>query len=128
MKFIPILVQKNYCWIWIAVDRLGKRFIAFVCGDRSTKTGIKLWGKLNDMNIGCFCSDYWKSYQEFIPWEKHIQSKAETYTVEGYNSRIRHYLARFKRKGKCGSKSEYMLQRSLNLLFLKLNNKLSIII
>jgi hypothetical protein len=32
---------------------------------------------------------------------KHIQSKAETYTVEGYNSRVRHYLARFKRKGKC---------------------------
>ena len=128
MKFILTLCQKNYCWVWIAVDRFGKRFISFICGDRSTKTGLKLWDKLKDMNIGCFCTDYWKSYQEFNPWEKHIQTKAETYTVEGYNSRIRHYLARFKRKGKCGSMSEYMLQRSLNLLFLKLNNKLSIII
>jgi len=24
----------NYRWIWIAVDRYGKRFISFVCGDR----------------------------------------------------------------------------------------------
>lgn len=31
--------SKNYCWIWIAVDRLGKRALSFVCGDRSTKRG-----------------------------------------------------------------------------------------
>ncbi|MFJ1327997.1 IS1/IS1595 family N-terminal zinc-binding domain-containing protein [Capnocytophaga canimorsus] len=47
---------------------------------------------------------------------------------EGYNSRIRHYLARFKRKGKCYSKSKTMLENSLKLLFLKLNNQLNIII
>ena len=61
-----------------------------------------------------FCLDYWKDYQEFIPWEKHVQTKAKTYTVEGYNRGIRHYLARFKRKEKCDSKVEYMLQKSLN--------------
>ncbi|MRM95678.1 IS1 family transposase, partial [Riemerella anatipestifer] len=38
---------------------------------------------------------------------------------EGYNSRIRHYLARFKRKTKCYSKSKTMLENSLKLLFLK---------
>ncbi|MRM96885.1 IS1 family transposase, partial [Riemerella anatipestifer] len=38
--------------------------------------------------------------------ERHVTSKAETFTVEGYNSRIRHYLARFKRKTKCYSKSK----------------------
>ena len=26
--------QKNYCWIWIAVDRLGKRFLHAVTGTR----------------------------------------------------------------------------------------------
>ncbi|MBQ9469835.1 MAG: IS1 family transposase, partial [Bacteroidales bacterium] len=40
----------------------------------------------------------------------------------------RHYLARFKRKGLCYSKSESMIVNSLNLLFLKLNNQLSILI
>ena len=79
------------------------------------------------MKINYFASDYWKSYEEFIPPEKHLQTKVETFTVEGYNSRIRHYLARFKRKGKCYSKATFMIEISLNLLMLKLNNKLSIL-
>ena len=79
------------------------------------------------MKVAYYCSDHWKAYEDFIPKEKHLQTKAETYTVEGYNSRIRHYLARFKRKGKCYSKAECMIEISLNLLFLKLNNNLSII-
>ncbi|KAA6305523.1 hypothetical protein EZS27_042824, partial [termite gut metagenome] len=45
-----------------------------------------------------------------------------TFTVEGYNSRIRHYLARFKRKGKCYSKAQHMIDKSLKLLFLKVKN------
>jgi insertion element IS1 protein InsB len=53
-----------------------------------------------------------------------VQTKAETFTVEGYNSRIRHYLARFKRKTKCYSKAQHMMEISLNLLFLKLNKEL----
>ena len=79
------------------------------------------------MNVNYFASDCWKSYEEFIPAEKHLQTKAETFTVEGYNSRIRHYLARFKRKGKCYSKAIFMIEISLNLLMLKLNNELSIL-
>jgi len=79
------------------------------------------------MSVNYYASDYWKSYEEFIPAEKHLQTKAETYTVEGYNSRIRHYLARFKRKGKCYSKAVFMIEISLNLLMLKLNNEISIL-
>jgi len=62
-----------------------------------------------------------------MPVEKHLQSKAKTDTVEGYNSRIRHYLARFKSKTKCYNKSSYMIEISLNLLMVKLNNKVSIL-
>jgi len=87
-----------------------------------------LWDKIKEMNVSCYCSDCWKAYEEFIPRDRRLQTKAETYTVEGYNSRIRHYWARFKRKGKCYSKAEYMIEISLNLLFLKLNNNLYIII
>jgi insertion element IS1 protein InsB len=74
--------------------------------------------RLKGREINGFCSDYWKSYSELIPSEKHMESKAETFTVEGYNSRIRHYLARFKRNGKCYSKSENMIVVSLKLFFL----------
>jgi insertion element IS1 protein InsB len=125
MKYTHMWVQKKYCWVWIAVDRLGRKFISFVCGDRSTQTGLRLWDKIKDLQSQYYYSDYWASYTEFIPRERHRQSKAETYTVEGYNSRIRHYLARFKRKGKCYTKAEHMLEKSLNLLFLKLNNQLT---
>ena len=86
-----------------------------------------LWEKIKDLDINVFTSDYWKSYEEFVPVEKHVQTKAETYTIEGYNSRIRHCLARFRRKSKCYSKAEYMIVISLNLLFMKLNNELSIL-
>ena len=83
---------------------------------------------IKHLDIGLCCTDYWKSYREFVPSNIHVQTKAETYTVESYNSRIRHYLARFRRKSKCYSKAEHMIEKSLNLLFLKLNSELSIII
>jgi insertion element IS1 protein InsB len=80
------------------------------------------------MKISYIASDYWKSYEEFVPAEKHLQTKKKTFTVEGYNSRIRHYLARFKRKGKCYSKTENMLIVSLYMLIMKLNNEINILI
>lgn len=89
---------------------------------------MKLWNKIKEKEVGVFCSDHWKSYAEFIPQEKHIQSKAETFTVEGYNSIVRHFLARFKRRTKCYSKAKHMIEKSLLLLFLKRNNQLSILI
>ena len=46
-------------------------------------------------------TDHWRAYAEFLPKEIHTQSKAETYTVEGYNSIFRHFLARLRRKSKC---------------------------
>ena len=72
-------------------------------------------------------SDYWKPYESIIPPEKHIQSKAETFTVEGYNSLFRHFLARMRRKSKCYSKSVEMLKYSILLLMHYRNGTLSIL-
>ena len=94
--------------------------MAFVCGDRSTQTGLKLWDKIKHVSGGSFATDHWQSYEDFIPPEQHRQSKAETFTVEGYNSRIRHYLEKFKRKTKCYSKSDDMIEISLKLLMKKI--------
>jgi insertion element IS1 protein InsB len=51
-------------------------------------------GKISDVAVGKVMTDHWKAYNEFVPYEKHICSKAQTYTVEGYNSIFRHFLAR----------------------------------
>ncbi len=72
-------------------------------------------------------TDYWKPYNSILPSYKHTQSKAETFTVEGYNSLFRHFLARMRRKSKCYSKSLKMLEYSILLLMHKWNGTLSIL-
>jgi insertion element IS1 protein InsB len=104
MKSIHTFGQKNYRWIWIAVDREAREYVDFVLGNRETETGMKLW------NIsyaqGVVAADNWKSYNEMRPASQLVQTKAKTYTVESYNGIIRHFLTRFRRKTKCYSKSE----------------------
>ena len=73
-------------------------------------------------------TDYCGSYEKFVPRALHTQSKAETYTVEGYNSLFRHFLARLRRKSKCYSKSKDMLKYSVMLLMLKWNDELKTIL
>ena len=85
-----------------------------------------MWNKVKEYAQGFVATDYWKSYKEMIPIEQLIQNKAETYTVESYNGIIRHFLARFRRKTKCYSKSEQMINYSLKLLMAKRNNEISI--
>jgi insertion element IS1 protein InsB len=70
-------------------------------------------------------SDYWKAYESIIPKGKHIQTKAETFTVEGYNSLFRHFLAKMRRKSKCYSKKMEML--NFLLLIHYRNGNLSIL-
>ena len=72
-------------------------------------------------------TDYWRPYEKFIPEQKHVQSKKETFTVEGYNSLFRHFLARLRRKSKCYTKKLEMLIYSVVLLMTKWNNDLAIL-
>jgi insertion element IS1 protein InsB len=51
-------------------------------GDRSTATGKKLWDSLKNKKIEQVMTDFWSPYENFVPAEKHIQSKAETFIVE----------------------------------------------
>jgi insertion element IS1 protein InsB len=48
--------------------------------------------------------------------EKHIQTKAETFTVEGYNNLFRYFLARMRRKTKCCSKKVEIMHYQNNIL------------
>ncbi|MFT4202596.1 MAG: IS1 family transposase, partial [Chitinophagaceae bacterium] len=73
-------------------------------------------------------TDFWEAYVGVIPKGKHKQSKAETFTVEGYNSLFRHFLARMRRRTKCYTKSRKMLEYSILLLMLKRNGQLDLIV
>ncbi|KAA6343089.1 hypothetical protein EZS27_009220 [termite gut metagenome] len=131
MKCIPTSVKKNYRWIWIATRRFGKRFLNFVIGERSNETAKDFWQRINHHEMKYIASDYWKPYEGIIPkekhlQEKHLQTKAETFTVEGYNSLFRHFLARMRRKTKCYSKKVEMLKLSILLLMHHRNGTISI--
>jgi hypothetical protein len=52
----------------------------------------------------------------FIPDNAQIVELTDMTRVEGENTRLRHYLARLKRKTLCYSKSEQMLKHSVRLL------------
>jgi IS1 family transposase len=77
---------------------------------------------LKKKEIGEVMTDHWRAYAEFLPEKIYTQSKAETYTVEGYNSVLRHFLARLRRKTKCYMKSLEMLKYSV-LILMKYRSK-----
>ena len=87
-----------------------------------------MWEGVAHHEIAHVMTDYWQPYQAFLPPEIPTQSKAQTFTVEGYNSLFRHCLARLRRKSKCYSKSLSMLLYSVLLLMLKRNGDLNAIL
>ena len=109
--------KKDKCWIWLAYDRDGRRVCGFELGARDTENCKKLWNQLEMFDILQVCTDAYRAYAAVIPEELHIVTKAETSAVEALNSRIRHYLARFKRKTFCYSKAIHMVKATLNLFF-----------
>ena len=78
----------------------------------------KLWNKIKNIKIKKYYTYGNFRYKEILPNKKLTQTKSETYTIEGLNNIIRHYLARFHRKTHCYSKNEEMIKLSLLLLFI----------
>jgi IS1 family transposase len=63
------------------------------------------------------CTDYFPAYNSIVEGVTHGVGKAYTWAVESLNSRMRHYLARFRQKTFCYSKSEAMVKATLTLFF-----------
>jgi len=97
-------------------------------GARDAETGKQLWEGVKQDALQGVMTDYWNPYEHCIPKALHTQSQAETYTVEGYTSLFRHFLARLRRKSKCDSTSRQMLHYSVMLVMLKWNGTLESIL
>ena len=111
--------KNNKCWVWLAYDRDGQRVCGVQLGRRDTKTAQGLWHQLELFDIDYVCTDYYPVYRQIVPKHMHIETKAETCAIESLNSRIRHYLARFRRKTFCYSKSIHMIKATLTVFFTK---------
>ena len=97
--------------------------LAYEIGSRGVAPLKKLLNKIAPIECEYYASDYWKAYPQVIPRSKLVQSKAETYTVEGVNSRLRGCLARLNRRTKRYSKS---LKALSDAIFLLLSHELYI--
>ena len=86
-------------------------------GSRGAKPLKKLWARLRHLKPYAVATDEWKTYRNVIPPHLLIQTKALTTTIESVNSQVRDYLARFNRRTKRYSKSPYMVEITLYILW-----------
>ncbi len=86
-------------------------------GRRNTTSCEKLYKQLELFEPQAVRTDHYLAYNRVIPKEVHVQTKSETWSIEGLNSRLRHYLARFRRKTFCYSKSINMVKATLIIFF-----------
>ena len=64
-----------------------------------------------------YFSDAMNAYAELSYWGTHtsMRDKSETYSVEGANADLRHYLARLARASRCFSRCIHALGRAVDL-------------
>ena len=118
-----MLVKKNKVWLWTTVNHCKSGILAWVLGDRSASTFEPLWKLIRGWQSFWYVTDGWKVYPCFINDCDRLVLKTYMTRIEGENTRLRHYLARLKRKTLCYSKSEQMLRLSLKLLLHYLHYK-----
>ncbi len=64
-----------------------------------------------------YFSEAFNTYKELCWWGTHqaMCDKSETYSVEGTNADLRHYLARLARRSRCFSRCLLALRRAVDL-------------
>jgi insertion element IS1 protein InsB len=103
-------------WVWRAYDPLQKRTIGWVLGKRNDAALQELLAKIGTTGR-VFFTDDWEGYHRVIPEAQLYTGKDLTFPIEGDNSNVRHYLARFRRRTKVVSRSKQMIDLSLRLLY-----------
>lgn len=73
-----------------------------------------------------YFSDRFDAYQTLLYWpavHTAMGDKSQTYSVEGTNAHIRHYLARLARRTRCFSRCVHALRRALHLFIFAYNRR-----
>ena len=73
-----------------------------------------------------YYSDLYSSYQTVLYWpaiHHPMPDKSETYSVEGDNAELRHYLARLVRKSRCFSRCDKALRKAIKIFVFAFNKR-----
>jgi IS1 family transposase len=108
--------EKNKAYIVTAVDRSTHTIVGFaVCAERT----LELLQSVVDNSIKAenYYTDSFLMYQDLSCWGNHtmLKDKSETYSVEGTNADLKHYLARLQRASRCFSRCFKALARAIEL-------------
>ena len=91
------------------------------------RTGEVLQILLNETAQGQrYYSDLFEAYQTVLYWPAEhspTPDKRETYSVEGANAELRHYLARLGRRSRCFSRCADALRRAVRLFVYAWNRR-----
>ena len=96
--FVYKKAQKH--WVWTVLCRRTRQILAFVIGDRSKESCIKLWTRIPDEYRQCLSfSDFWKAYQVLPDTHQQVgMQSGETAHMERWYCTLRQRLARLVRK------------------------------
>lgn len=100
--------KANQYWTWYAIDCESGIILAYHNGRRTDESCKILFDALSVFDIACYYTDDWQSYRKYIPVEKHIVGKDNTWKIERKNLNFRTHIKRLARKTICFSKSEKM--------------------
>jgi IS1 family transposase len=73
-----------------------------------------------------YFSDDYQGYKTVLYWPSihhPMKDKSETYSVEGTNADLRHYLARLRRRSRCFSRCEKALRDTVKLFGFAYNQR-----
>ncbi len=107
-----VLKKTNDSWIWIALCRQTRQVVAYAVGDRSKKTGQRLWEAIPEGYRQGHC----------------FTETGETAHVERWNNTLRQRLARFVRMTLSFSKSVLMHKACLLLFLHRYNTERAILL
>ncbi len=107
--------KANKLWIWTAFDRATGRLIDWECGNRDQATFECLLSRIRRWNARLVCTDEYVVYEQGLSAGQHYAGKDQTVALERTHSRLRHWLARFRRRTCVVSRSKQMVDRSMAL-------------
>ncbi|MDB5537068.1 MAG: transposase [Devosia sp.] len=107
--------------IWTAYSRQHRRVIAYHIGDTGVRSAIAIYTLAKEAvgQIGAIFTDanscYHIALDRIGAREPHQQTKAQTHLIESSNASFRDMLARFNRRTKRASKTQQMLEITLDI-------------
>ena len=98
--------KKNQRWTWYAIERNTGVILAWHNGRRTDRNCSVLMEKLSVFPVTRYYTDDLQSYRKYIPPDRHIIGKADTWRIERKNLNFRTHIKRLNRKTICFSKDK----------------------